>query len=235
MGVKAVKRLFLILALSFLFISCGITEGDSIEDCQEIGYCDYLNKSVKNEGSDLALALMDQLLDDSDDIIFSYSIDPGGDSFWIEYTSNEDLSHTALDILIPLMKDLILTVSEYYEIDDIRTNISIDEDILVNVYFDDVLEIDYIAVDLEYASLKDDSEQEIMNYLEIYADKVKLLLDYEEINKIWWYGSVTNGVYLDIEDYTIKVTRLGTAKTERIDAKINEILEGYDYILFDTN
>ncbi len=227
------KRILLILVLSILFIGCGITEGDSIEDCQEIGYCNYSDKNIKNEESSMAQALRNQLLDDADDIVFSYSINPGGDSLWIEYTSNDELSHTALDTLILLMKDLILTVNEYYEIDNIRTNIIIDDDVYVKVYFDELLQVDYIAVDLDYVSLKNDSEQEIIDYLVIYANKVKLLLDYEKINKIWYYGSINNGVYLDIVDDTIKVTRLGTAKTDRIDAKINEILEGYDYILYD--
>lgn len=227
------KRILLILVLSILFIGCGITEGKSIEDCQEIGYCNYSDKNIKNEESSMAQALRNQLLDDADDIVFSYSINPGGDSLWIEYTSNDELSHTALDILILLMKDLILTVNEYYEIDNIRTNIIIDDDVYVKVYFDELLQVDYIAVDLDYVSLKNDSEQEIIDYLVTYANKVKLLLDYEKINKIWYYGSINNGVYLDIVDDTIKVIRLGTAKTEKIDAKIQEILEGYNYTLYD--
>jgi len=213
-----------------ILIGCGEVEGDSIEDCMSQSFCNYLNQDVKTEGSDLANALRDQLVYDEDDIYFTYIINPGGDILFISYHSIHEITHKELDILIPLSSDLIKIVNQFYNIDYVETTILFDEYIEVQINHNEDQSIDFISANLSYDSSKDDEEEVIIHDLEFYFPTVEMLLNYQPIDQIWWYGP-PDSIYIEKED-TLRVIRDGDSNTEMINSKIRELLVDYDYILY---
>jgi hypothetical protein len=132
----------------------GIPDGKSIEDCMEIGYCYYSEKDVKTEGSEFADSLKELLVNEADDIVFTYSINPENDAMWIEYISSEDISVESLDELLDILKQTVEVISSYYDIDTIYTKLLYSDYIEVKVVINDSLiiteSIAYINYETDY-------------------------------------------------------------------------------------
>ncbi len=225
----------IIIFFIILLTGCkGIPHGDSIEDCMETENCYYHDNNVKTEGSDLSIALIELLIDQSDDLIFFYSINPGGDSIGFEYYADRDVTYDNIIELIDAMAEVIDTVNGFYSIDDISTDIFLNENLEIHLYFDEAGEIDFLYSNLDYETSREDTEEDILLYLDSHIEELKELIDLELFDTISWYGTlVSNCVYIDFDNDSMKVLRFGNAHTDSIDDKISELLQDYNFTFFD--
>lgn len=228
------KTLLAIILLSIVTIlsSCGTPRGESIEDCRNMGgSCLYWDNDVKTEGSDLALSLQDLLINESDDIIFSYSIYPEFDKMVFTYYSSDEISVSSLDQLIPLTAHMIVVLNQYYEIDTIETRINYNQNITITVSHGQDLKITSLVADLNSNNADEDSVDQYLVYLEQRADKVRLLLDYGGFDLIYWCGKGSNVVFIKIIDENMNIATSGIGDDTAVHSKIQELLEGYYYTI----
>lgn len=219
----------MILSISLILFGCGIPEGKSIEDCMNIGSCYYSDRDVKIEDSELALSLRNLLIDEADDIYFSYMINPGGDSINLIYQKNAEVTNSSLDQLIALTAQMIEVVNQHYEIDVIETIIKFESDISISVSHDQEMKIIYLVANLNSSNSDLDEENQVIIYLDQRVDTISLLLEYGGFDRIWWYGSGSDSVYIDISDINLTIWTLGVGNNTAVRNEIQVLLEGYNF------
>ena len=167
-------------------------------------------------------------------MVFHYSINPGGDSIGFEYYADRDITYDNITDLVDVMAEVIDTVNEFYSIDYINPRIFINDNLVISLYFEEDGEIDSLIATMDYNISDYDSEDDIILYLETHFDELKALLDTELFTRINWYGSVvSNWIFIDVGNNSIRVQRYGTAHTDNIDAKITDLLQDYDFDFYD--
>jgi len=226
---KKVFNAISLLLLSVLLSSCGIPHGESIEDCRTMSQCYYHDKSVRTEGSDMSNDLIPLLLNEDDDIVFYYGRNPGGEHIDFIYISSLVMSRESIDEILDRLVQIDDIVSMYYEFDEIETLIRFDN-IELNIYFDDNDNVRYISTRDEstYTNVDDYTEEEIIQALEENADKIILLLDYTDSSYIRWFG--IGKINIVTENGTREVRISNDIDSQSIRDKIEEILEGYEFI-----
>jgi hypothetical protein len=231
---KLTIYLTMLLILS-VFSGCGIPNGESIEDCMSIGNCYYLDKDVKVESSELSSSLRNLLIDESDEMYFSYMINPGGDAMSLVYHNNGEMTNSSLDQLILLTAQMVEVVNQYYEIDAIETSIIFEEHIEIIVSHDQELNVSYLVAEINFDNSNLDSESQIISYLEENQQPVKFLLDYEEFDRIWWYEGGITSIYIEKDGSNIIIYRMGIAYSDAIDTKISDLLDEYEFSFAESN
>lgn len=217
-----------IMILIPVLVSCALTPtGNSIDDCMEMDQCSYLNNDVRLEESDMANDLRELLLNNQDDMIFSYTIDRGGDMLDVTYHTHEDFTADKLDDLMPLLDQIKTVVDTHYDIDYINCILIFEGCINITSRYSLDSANDYIEVEFDYESSKEDPEDYILNKLDEYADDVIIFINSNYINKIQWYGGYSNGISLELRENYIYVATRGNANTTNIDARVTNLLDRY--------
>ncbi|XMB85376.1 hypothetical protein RJG79_08075 [Mycoplasmatota bacterium WC44] len=235
------KILYLLITLLVLtgcsFPGAGIPHGKSIEDCMEIGHCYYINKNVKNEESELSDKLKMLLINEKeDDIYFGYSINPGGDNISIRYISGGVISHNSLDELVDVFINAQNIVDELYDVDEVNFTGLYDDSLGVNITLDEEGRVKHVHFDFDYKSNNEiyaDKEADIIEYLEVHFEKVKICLDYDLTNSIFLYGHSLSYIRFYKEVNFVRVTRESNAKSDSIDERILELYSDYNIVFYD--
>lgn len=233
---KKIKGLLIGLLVLILLTACGVDEGNSIEDCMDNGNCRYPNKDVRTEGSVLSKRLSEIIINDEDDMIFYYGINPGGDHFSLVYTSIEEINHTSFDQVISLFKEANIIIQELYNFDHVEFSAFFDEHMEMDIKFDVYNEVTYVHFDFDYVSSREFEEMEasefndfVVDYINEYHEQLKICLDYQLTDSIFFLGSYPMFITFTIEGDSIYIYRHFRTKTIVVDNILEDLFSDYNF------
>ena len=234
---KKMKKIYVFVitfVLLIMLVSCDSTPtAGSIDECKKLDTCNYFNMNAETEGSEMANDLSSLLQNDQDKIIFSYSKDFGGDSLTVTYHTEEELSSESLDLKLALLDTMESVVNNYYQIESIYCVVDFSDIVYIEKSYTVNVNANGITVKFESNYSSEDSEQDVMTCLVSNEDYVKTLLDIETPLFIWWYGSISNGIYLNVNEESISIYLTGNANTDLIKNTISDILSDYNFSFYD--
>ena len=186
------KRIILACMTLLLLSGCMgyLPEADSLEECVEQGDCKYSDNDIKSEGSDFSTQLQDLLLEEEDDMYFSYTNSGAGHDMDIDYFMYDELSEDNINQFKDIYQAIVNTIEEAYDIDLYSIQVSY-TDVQFSFYSERFNETEsHIRTSVSFHdSLSEEiREEQLQEYITTHLDQLVLLIDSKIVDTIHFYS-----------------------------------------------